>query len=95
MVTGESFEEKWMRHYMEVMAFMEQNHRRPSKHYADERNMHNWIKANRKAMLRGRLSANRLAQFMELLKKTRQYRRVNQYSYAPSAQELELPFGEE
>lgn len=34
--------------YKEVMEFMEENHRNPSKHQIEKLDMQNWLKANRK-----------------------------------------------
>ena len=35
-------EERWIAKYNEIMAFMAENHRRPSKYYLEERNNWNW-----------------------------------------------------
>ena len=43
-------DERWLARYNEVMSFMEENHRNPSKHYLEEKLMHNWIHQNRKLM---------------------------------------------
>ncbi len=36
--------ERWQRQYEEMMTFMENNHRRPSKHRLEEHDMLNWFK---------------------------------------------------
>jgi len=41
--------------YEEVMEFLEEKHRNPSKHRIEEHDMLNWCKANRKALNAGRL----------------------------------------
>ena len=41
-------EEKWMARYEEVMAFIESNHRNPSKYRIEEHAMLNWVKQQRK-----------------------------------------------
>ena len=61
------------------MAFIESNHRNPSKHRIEEHDMLNWVKANRKALNAGKLKEERVEKFRKLLEMTRQYRRVNQW----------------
>ena len=46
-------EERWNIRYQEVMKFIENNHRNPSKHRIEEHDMLNWVKANRKLMRTG------------------------------------------
>ena len=72
-------EEKWMVRYEEVMAFIESNHRNPSKHRIEEHDMLNWVKANRKALNAGKLKPERVEAFKRLLAMSEQYRRVNQW----------------
>ena len=72
-------DEKWMARYKEVVSFIETNHRNPSKYVAEDRDMLNWLKANRKAMNAGKMKADRVEKFKELLALTEQYRRKNQY----------------
>lgn len=43
-------DERWIARYNEVVTFLEENHRNPSKHRIEEHNYLNWLKANRKAM---------------------------------------------
>ena len=71
--------ERWQARYDEVVAFMEENHRRPSKYAAEERLMWNWMRRNMKLMTRGELPAERMQQFSLLLELADKYRRVNQY----------------
>ena len=47
-------EERWNIRYNEVKAFIETNHRNPSRHRIEEHDMLNWVKANRKAMNAGK-----------------------------------------
>jgi len=68
-----------MKRYEEVMAFIESNHRNPSKHRIEEHDMLNWVKANRKALNAGKMVEPRLSRFLELLELCNKYRRVNQY----------------
>ena len=72
-------EERWLMRYNEVVGFLEENHRNPSKHRIEEHDMLNWLKANRKALNAGKLKAERVEKFRKLLELTEQYRRKNQY----------------
>jgi len=72
-------EERWMVRYNEVKAFIETNHRNPSKYRIEEHDMLNWVKANRKALNAGKLKEERVEKFRKLLEMTEQYRRKNQY----------------
>ena len=72
-------EERWMVRYEEVMAFIESNHRNPSKYRIEEHDMLNWVKANRKALNAGKMKPERVEKFRKLLELTGQYRRKNQY----------------
>ena len=65
--------------YEEVMAFIESNHRNPSKYRIEEHDMLNWVKANRKALNAGKMKPERVEKFRKLLELTGQYRRKNQY----------------
>ena len=71
--------ERWQARYDEVVAFMEENHRRPSKYAAEERLMWNWMRRNMKLMTRGELPAGRMQKFSLQLELADKYRRVNQY----------------
>ena len=72
-------EERWLARYNEVMGFLEESHRNPSKHRIEEHDMLNWLKANRKAMNAGKMKAERVEKFRKLLEMTELYRRKNQY----------------
>ena len=61
------------------MAFIESNHRNPSKHRIEEHDMLNWVKANRKRMNAGELKPERVEAFKRLLAMMEQYRRKNQW----------------
>lgn len=65
--------------YQEVMGFLEENHRNPSKHRIEEHDYLNWLKANRKVMNAGKMKPERVEKFKKLLELTEQYRRKNQY----------------
>ena len=72
-------EERWMTRYKEVVSFIETNHRNPSKYVAEDRDMLNWLKANRKALNAGTLKPERVVLFKKLLELGEQYKHVNQY----------------
>ena len=67
-------DERWMVRYQDVMAFIESNHRNPSKHRIEEHDMLNWLKANRKVLNAGKMKAERVEPFMKLLELSEQYR---------------------
>ena len=72
-------DERWMVRYEEVMGFLEENHRNPSRHRIEEHDMLNWLKANRKVLNAGKMKAERVEKFRKLLELTELYRRKNQY----------------
>jgi hypothetical protein len=72
-------DERWLVRYNEVMVFLEERHRNPSKHRIEEHDMLNWLKANRKTMNAGKMKAERVEKFRKLLEMTEQYKRKNQY----------------
>lgn len=72
-------DERWQKRYEEVKAFIESNHRNPSKHRIEEHDMLNWLKANRKALNAGKMKPERVEPFKKLLALMEQYRRKNQY----------------
>ena len=72
-------EERWLVRYNEVVAFVEANHRNPSKHRIEEHDMLNWVKANRKALNAGKMKSERVERFKELLELMEEYKRKNQY----------------
>ena len=72
-------DERWLAKYNEIMAFMVENHRRPSKYYLEERNNWNWIRHQQKLMGKGEMKEERIGAFEELVALMEQYRRKNQY----------------
>ena len=72
-------ETRWLTRYNEVVAFIKNNKRNPSKHRLEEHDMLNWCKANRKALNAGKMKQERVEKFRKLLEMTEQYRRKNQY----------------
>lgn len=73
-------DERWLAKYNEVKAFIECEHRNPSKHRIEEHDMLNWLKASRKKMNAGELKEERLAKFKELLTLVEENKRKNQYA---------------
>ena len=71
--------ERWIKRYEEVMAFIESNHRNPSKHRIEEHDMLNWVKANRKALNAGKMKEKRVEAFKRLMEMMEEYKRKNQY----------------
>ena len=72
-------EERWQKRYEEVVEFIENNHRNPSRHRIEEHDMLNWVKANRKAMNAGKMRPERLEAFGRLMEIMEEYKRKNQY----------------
>jgi hypothetical protein len=72
-------DERWMAKYNEVVAFIQTNHRNPSRHRIEEHDMLNWLKATRKKLNAGELKAERLEMFRALLELSERYKRVNQW----------------
>ena len=72
-------DERWQQKYQEVVGFVESYHRNPSKHRIEEHLMLNFIKHNRKLLNAGKMKADRVEKFNELLALGEKYRRVNQY----------------
>jgi len=73
-------DEKWQTRYEEVVAFIETNHRNPSKFIPEERGLRNWIKHNRKSMNAGALKSNRVEKFKILLALIDENKHKNQYA---------------
>ncbi len=72
-------DERWMVRYNEVMRFLEENHRNPSRHRIEEHDNLNWLKANRKVMNKGEMRLERIERLEELLALCEQNRRKNQW----------------
>lgn len=71
-------EERWIVRYNEVMKFIEDNKRRPSKYNLEERNAWNWLRHTQK-LGAGELKPERVELFKKLLELGEKYRRVNQW----------------
>ena len=72
-------DERWNIRYNEVKAFIEREHRNPSKHRIEEHDMLNWLKANRKVMNAGRMKPERVEKFERLMEMMEENKRVNQW----------------
>jgi hypothetical protein len=72
-------DERWQKRCDEVKAFIESNHRNPSRHRIEEHDMLNWVKANRKKMNAGELKEPRFSLFLELLELSNRYKHINQW----------------
>ena len=72
-------DERWMARYQEVITFIEDKHRNPSRHRIEEHDMLNWLKANRKHLNAGSLKPERLEPFKRLLVLIEENKRLNQY----------------
>lgn len=72
-------DERWLFRYNEVKAFIETNHRNPSKYYLEEKLMVHFLKRGRKLMNARELKEPRLSMFKELLALCEIYKHVNQW----------------
>ena len=79
ILTYDSQEERWNKRYQDVMDFMENNHRNPSRHRLEEHDMLNWVKQQRKLKNKGELKAERAEMLEKLLDLCGEYKHVNQY----------------
>lgn len=75
-------EELWNRHYDEILNFIRDNKRRPSKHNIEDHGMLNWIKYNKKIIAKGEMPLHRLEKFNRLMALADKYRRYNACTYA-------------
>ena len=76
---GMTQDERWIVKYNEVVAFMRDNRRNPSRHRIEEHDMLNWLKANRKLVNAGKMKEERLELFAKLLEMGEEVKRVNQW----------------
>lgn len=68
-----------MKRYDEVVEFVKNNKRNPSRHRIEEHLLLNFVKHNRKLMNKGELNPDRIDKFLELLGLMEQNRHINQY----------------
>ena len=72
-------DQRWLTKYNEIMAFMAEYHRRPSKHNPQERNAWNLLRHTQKQMNSGALKPERVELFEKVLALCNKYKRMNQY----------------
>ena len=71
-------ETRWLTRYNEVVAFIEREHRNPSKYVDAERGLRNWVKQQKKLMNAGALEGQRLMMFNDFIGLGEMIKRVNQ-----------------
>ena len=69
-------DERWLERYTEVKAFIESNHRNPSRYRIEEHLMLNFLKHNRKLINAGVMKEDRRELFLKLLEVGEKYKRV-------------------
>jgi hypothetical protein len=74
-------DEIWMDQWQQYIDFITTNKRRPSKYKLEEHKLLSWYKHNRKLINQGKMPANRLEKFNELLRAAEKVQRLNQYQY--------------
>ena len=72
-------DEKWNAQYDEMVAFININHRNPSKYVNEERGLLNWCKHQRKIINAGEMKPERQKLFEKLQELMEKYKRANQY----------------
>ena len=72
-------DERWMTRYNKVREYIEANHRNPSRHFVENRNLLSWIKQQRKLFNAGKLKEERIAPFKVLLALIEENKRINQW----------------
>lgn len=72
-------DERWFAKYIEVVEFIQINHRNPSRHRIEEHNMLNWLKASRKMINAGKMKPERVKLFEDLQELMEEHKRVNQW----------------
>lgn len=74
-------DELWELNYLDIMTFMKEQKKRPSKHRLEEHQMLNWLKYQKKRLAQGKLKPQRIERFKHLLEVADHYLRKNQYAY--------------
>lgn len=85
-----SQDDLWNQKWRAYMDYMEKYKRRPSKHHVEDMLMFNWFKHNKKLFNQGKMQADRIPKFKQLLDEARDYQRVNQHEYVDSTKALEV-----
>lgn len=65
--------------YNEVKDFIESNHRNPSRHLVENRNLLSWVKQQRKLINAGKLKPERIEMFNKLTELWEENKRKNQW----------------
>lgn len=68
-----------MSRYEEAIQSLKENHRKPSRYIAEERNLRSWWKNTKKRMNAGILKPERVKMFQRLLELADENKHVNQY----------------
>lgn len=71
----------WHMNYLEVMQFIEDNRKKPSKYFLEDHKLFYWIKYNKRLMQRGQLPPERHERMAVLLEQLAHYKRINNYAY--------------
>lgn len=73
-------DEIWLSKWQKMVAFIEVNHRNPSRYVSEERGAFvNWFRHNRKLMNAGVMKEVRIEKFKELVALHEKYKHVNQW----------------
>ena len=72
-------DERWLLMWRQYMDFMGEHGRRPSKHKAEERDLVNWMKYNRKMVNASAFPNIRRDKLDELIRLSEKCQHVNQY----------------
>lgn len=72
-------DEKWISRYNEVKEYIEVNHRNPSRHFVENRNLLSWVKQQRKLINASALKQDRVEAFKKLMELWEENKRVNQW----------------
>ena len=72
-------DERWLTRYKELMDFIESNHRNPSRHFVENRNLLSWCKQQRKLLNAGKMKLERIEPFNKLMELWEENKRVNQW----------------
>lgn len=87
-------EERWLKRYNEIVAFIQKNKRNPSRYDVEERGRYcNWLKHQRKIFNAGGLKPERRERFEKLMKLSEVYRRKNQYDLTHEREDSVNLFG--
>lgn len=72
----------WNAKWKAYMDYMAANQHRPSKHKAEDMVLFDWFKHSKKLLNQGRMRAERVEKFNQLLDEAKRLQRINNYRYA-------------